>query len=130
MISPSPNPLTVPGLGIHLAALSIPLPGQVTLPVGLECVLHTTPAPLLPLAPFFTSVHQGAGGIWPVPDASQTRRICVAGDPGDGHLQPPQPAASVYHVCQLCAEVSRGGSSQPLGTLGSTSTCWLWCGSF
>lgn len=79
-----------------------------TLPVGSECVLHTAPPPLLPLAPFFTSVHQGAGSIRPVPDASQTWRICVAGDPGDRHLQPPKPAASVHHVCQLRPEVSWG----------------------
>lgn len=113
----------------YLAALCI---RQGTLPMGSEWVLQSgsAPPPLLPLAPFFPSVHQGASGVWPVPDAGQTWRICVVGDPGDRRLQPPQPAAPVYHVCQLCPEVSLAGCSPPLRTLGRTSTCCPWCEPF
>lgn len=97
---------------VCLAALpTLTPPRQVILPVGPECVLCTAPPHPLPLSPFFPSVHQGAGGVWPVPDASKARRLCVAGDPGDSHLQPPQPATPMYHVCQLCPEVSKGGGT-------------------
>lgn len=54
----------------------------------------------------FPSVHQGAGGERPVPDAGKARRLRVARDTGDGHLQSSQPAAPMHHVCELCPEVS------------------------
>lgn len=67
------------------------------------------PLPDLRLSFPSLSVHQGPGGEQPVPNACQARGLCVAGDPGDGHLQPSQPAAPVHHVCELRPEVSVRG---------------------
>lgn len=59
----------------------------------------------LSLLPFL-SVYKRSSGDWPVPYACQAWWIRVAGNSRDRHLQHTQLTASVYHLCQLCAEVS------------------------
>lgn len=73
------------------------------------CIISLSLPPLL-------SVYKGPSRDGPVPYARQARGIRMAGDSGDGDLQHSQPTASVYRLCQLCAEVSGTGQKNHLWT--------------
>lgn len=59
--------------------------------------------------PPFLSVYKRSSSDGAVPNARQAWWIRMAGDSGDSDLQHSQPAASVYRLCQLRAEVSPVG---------------------
>lgn len=58
--------------------------------------------------PPFLSVYKRSSSDGPVPYAGQARGIRMAGDPGNGDLQYPKPAAPVHRLRQLCAQVGSG----------------------
>lgn len=68
-------------------------------------IVRSCPAALfISLSPFL-SVYKRSSSDEPVPYACQAWWICMARDSRDSDLQYSQPTASVYRLCQLCAEV-------------------------